>query len=118
MRRALFYISMLAVLIGLACIASAQPIEKRPVNKGFDFGGGPEFDRPPLARNEAEKRALAVLDEMSKGRWYLNVTAREGRLLRQLIDVSGAKCVVEIGTSSGYSTIWLALGVRATGGKL
>ena len=30
----------------------------------------------------------------------------------------GAKRVVEIGTSSGYSTIWLALGARASGGKV
>ncbi len=62
--------------------------------------------------------ALAVLDEMSKGQWYLNVTSREGRVLRQLTEAMGAKCVVEIGTSSGYSTIWLALGVRSTGGKV
>ena len=59
-----------------------------------------------------------MLDEMTKGRWYLNVTTREGRLLRQLTEATGAKRVVEIGTSSGYSGIWLALGLRATGGKL
>ena len=55
---------------------------------------------------------------MTKGQWYLNVTTREGRVLRQLTEAVGAKRVVEIGTSSGYSTIWLALGVRATGGKV
>jgi predicted O-methyltransferase YrrM len=85
---------------------------------GFEFGGAPEFDTPPLGKTDQEKQALAVLDEMSKGQWYLNVTKREGRLLRQLTESLGAQRVVEIGTSSGYSTIWLALGVRATGGKL
>ena len=50
---------------------------------------------------------MAVLDEMTQGKWYLNVTTREGRVLRQLAEAMGAKRIVEIGTSSGYSTIWL-----------
>ena len=84
----------------------------------FRLRRGPEFDSPPLAKNDEEKRALAALDEMTQGKWYLNVTTREGRVLRQLTEAVGAKRVVEIGTSSGYSTIWLALGARATGGKV
>ena len=106
----------------LACslvnLVSAQPSPTRPGGRGFDFGGSPEFDKSPLAKDDAEKQALAVLDEMTKGTWYLNVTTREGRVLRQLTEAMGAKRVVEIGTSSGYSTIWLALGARASGGKV
>jgi len=90
----------------------------RAGGRGFDFGGVTEFDSPPLAKSDDEKRILAVLDEMSKGRWYLNVTTREGRLLRQLTEAVGAKRVVEVGTSSGYSTIWLALGARSAGGHV
>jgi predicted O-methyltransferase YrrM len=105
----------MALVVG---IASAQPPKDRPDRFGFGFGGAPEFDHPPLARDEKEKRALAALDEMSQGKWYLNVTSREGRVLRQLTEAVGAKRVVEVGTSSGYSTIWLALGVRAAGGKV
>ena len=71
-----------------------------------------------MPKNDAEKRALSALGEMTKGKWYLNVTTREGRVLRQLTEALGAKRVVEIGTSSGYSTIWLAMGVRAAGGKV
>jgi len=90
----------------------------RPGGYGFEFGGTSEHDRPPLAKSDEEKRILAVLDRMSKGRWYLNVTAREGRVLRQLTEAVGAKRVVEIGTSSGYSTIWLALALRSSGGRV
>ena len=97
---------------------SAQDPDRQRERPSFDYGGAPEFDRPPLAKNDREKQALAALDEMTKGTWYLNVTTREGRVLRQLTEAVGAKRVVEIGTSSGYSTIWLALGVRATGGKV
>ena len=35
-----------------------------------------------------------------------------------MTEAVGAKRVVEIGTSSGYSTIWLAMGARANGGKV
>ena len=118
MKRVVFSVAMLAVVSMPINTALGQRPEGRSGRGGFDFGGSTEFDSPPLAKNDQEKRALAVLDEMSKGRWYLNVTTREGRLLRQLTEAVGAKRVVEIGTSSGYSTIWLALGVRANGGKL
>ena len=124
MRRLLFSITTLAVLTLGVHAARAQRPEggyqpKAGSGKsGFDFGGVTEFDSPPLGKNDGEKRALAVLDEMSTGRWYLNVTTREGRLLRQLTETAGAKRVVEVGTSSGYSSIWLAMGLRATRGKL
>lgn len=98
--------------------SSAQGAEGPPRRSGFEFGGATEFDRPPVAKDEREKRALETLDEMSRGTWHLNVTTREGRLMRQLTEAVGAKRVVEIGTSSGYSTLWYALAVRATGGHV
>ncbi|MBN1419586.1 MAG: O-methyltransferase [Planctomycetes bacterium] len=105
---------------GLAALAIAGGAPKRegPGGRGFDFGGLSPHDKPPLAKDDGEKRILGVLDEMSKGRWYLNVTTREGRFLRQVTEAIGAKRVVEIGTSSGYSTIWLALGARGSGGRV
>jgi predicted O-methyltransferase YrrM len=118
MKRVVVSLAVLAVVSLIVNTASAQAPKGRSDRRGFDFGGAPEFDSPPLAGNEGEKRALAVLDEMTTGPWYLNVTTREGRVLRQLTEATGAKRVVEIGTSSGYSTIWLAMGVRSRGGKV
>jgi predicted O-methyltransferase YrrM len=118
MKHVVSIVTALAVMSHVVTTASAQPREGRCERRGFNYGAAPEFDSPPLAKNDAEKRALAVLDEMSKGRWYLNVTTREGRVLRQLTEAIGAKRVVEIGTSSGYSTIWLPLAARANGGKV
>ena len=118
MKHVVLIVAPLAVACLFANTVSAQARKSRSGRPGFEYGGAPEFDRPPQAKNEREKRALAVLDEMSQGKWYLNVTTREGRVLRQLTEAAGAKRVVEIGTSSGYSTIWLALGVRATGGRV
>jgi predicted O-methyltransferase YrrM len=47
-----------------------------------------------------------------------NITPDEGRLLRILTETAGAKNVVEIGTSVGYSTLWFCLALRTTGGKI
>jgi caffeoyl-CoA O-methyltransferase len=118
MKRLVSGIVVLALVSLAVNTSSAQPPKKPSDRMGFEYGGATELDAPPLAKNDAEKQALAVLDEMTKGQWYLNVTTREGRVLRQLAETMGAKRIVEIGTSSGYSTIWLALAVRSTGGKV
>ncbi len=118
MRQVVLGVAVSAVVSWLVASAPAQPPRPRSDRFGFNFGAAPEFDSPSQAKSDQEKQALAVLDEVAKGRWYLNVTTREGRVLRQLAEAVGAKRVVEIGTSSGYSTIWLALGARAAGGKV
>jgi hypothetical protein len=101
MKRTATIISALAVGSLVLSVALAQAPERSSGRPGFQFGGAPEFDSPPLGEDDQEKQALAVLDEMSKGKWYLNVTTREGRVLRELTEAVGAKRVVEIGTSSG-----------------
>jgi predicted O-methyltransferase YrrM len=53
-----------------------------------------------------------------RSRRYLSVSLNDGRLLRQLTEAMGAKRVIEIGTSTGYSGLWFALALRSTGGKL
>jgi predicted O-methyltransferase YrrM len=78
------------------------------------------MSKPPTAKNEAEKRILAVLDEMDKNQrgGMMNVPVEDGRFLRLLAETTGAKQIVEIGTSNGYSGIWQCLALKATGGKL
>ena len=48
----------------------------------------------------------------------LAVSEEDGRFLRLLVVTSGAKRALEIGAASGYSAIWMGLGMRETGGKL
>lgn len=73
---------------------------------------------PPLPADAFERNALAVLDDIDRNQRYLNVGRDDGRLLRILAETSGAKRAVELGTSTGYSGIWLALGLRKHGGRL
>ncbi len=48
----------------------------------------------------------------------LAVSEEDGRFLRVLIASTGARRVLEIGAASGYSAIWMGLGLRQTGGRL
>jgi predicted O-methyltransferase YrrM len=48
----------------------------------------------------------------------LAVSEEDGRFMRLLVATSGAKRALEIGAASGYSAIWIGLGMRETGGKL
>ena len=94
-------------------------------------GPGPAFGPPagssvasfrqhPTAKDDAEKKILAVLDDLdvNQRRGMMNVPVEDGRLLRLLAESIGAKTVVEFGTSNGYSGIWFCLALRKTGGKL
>jgi caffeoyl-CoA O-methyltransferase len=48
----------------------------------------------------------------------LAVSEEDGRFMRLLVASSRTKRALEIGTASGYSAIWIGLGLRETGGQL
>lgn len=48
----------------------------------------------------------------------LAVSEEDGRFLRLMVASTGARRVLEIGTASGYSAIWIGLGLQQTGGRL
>lgn len=78
------------------------------------------FDKAPIPKTEQERKILSVLDDMNKNqrRGMMNVSMQDGRLLRLLTETVGAKHVVEVGTSNGYSAIWFCLALHKTEGKL
>ena len=103
---------MIAV-IGLLSIVALAGLGQR---RGFRSGPAESL---PQANSEAEKRVLAVLEEAQRnGATFSNVPASDGRMLRLLAEAAGAKNVVEIGTSHGYSAIWMCLALRHTGGRI
>ena len=113
--------SMAALSVALlAYFVVARPAggqEGRPRRRGR--GVAPTAGAP-VPKTEAEKKILGVLDDMFRNqrRGMQNVPPADGRLLRVLTEAAGAKHVVEVGTSNGYSGIWLCLALQATGGKL
>jgi predicted O-methyltransferase YrrM len=109
--------------MGRPSASDRQRATRGPTGRG---PGGPGagsqsvLDSSPLAKTPAEKKILAVLQDMreNQSRGMMNVSPQDGRLLRLLTEAVGAKHVVEIGTSNGYSAIWFCLALQKTGGKL
>lgn len=70
-----------------------------------------------------EQKVKKVLDQIEKqskkeGNLYWTVDHKTGEFLQNLIIEHNIKKILEIGTSIGYSGLWLASGLRKTGGKL
>jgi predicted O-methyltransferase YrrM len=76
------------------------------------------LERPPLAASDTEQRILGVLADVDRNEREMGVSPTDGRFLRQMTEAIGAKRVVELGTSTGYSGLWFALALRTTGGHL
>lgn len=53
-----------------------------------------------------------------RSRRMLNITRDTGELLGVLVRAAVARRVLEIGTSNGYSTLWLAEAVQSIGGEV
>lgn len=79
--------------------------------------------------NEAFRRVLADYEARASreqdappGESYdqllLPIGASAGLLLNAMIKGLGARTIIELGTSFGYSTLWLAEAARATGGEV
>ena len=70
-------------------------------------------------RTEANPDIPRILaDIKSADTDQLAVSEEDGRFLRLMVATSGAKRGLEIGGASGYSAIWIGMGLRETGGKL
>ena len=83
------------------------------------FGQSSATSSLPAANSEMEKKVLSIIDEVQRtGGTYLSVDVSDGRMLRLLTEAADAKNVVEIGTSTGFSGLWLCLALQRTGGKL
>ena len=76
---------------------------------------------PAFTDRELEQPVYRLLQELhgfGRENRMLNVPPQDGRLLQILIRMNSVKNVVEVGTSNGLSAIWMALGLRETGGRL
>lgn len=108
MKRRRFIAAMAAASVGggLAGVAAQRRVAEPPAARS-------------LPQNKVEERILGVLERMrAEKATYLSVPPEDGRWLRVLTEASRAGHVVEVGTSTGYSSLWIALALVSTGGKL
>lgn len=100
------------ILAVLLLPALLSPVSCQPVQREGSI------ENPLLPKDAQEEHILKVLEKMRHGARYANVSVRDGRLLRMLTESTNAQRVVEVGTSTGESAVWMALALRKTGGKL
>lgn len=69
----------------------------------------------PLPLDDATIRAEV---EKIRQPGMMNVPRADGEFLHDLVVARGYRRGLEIGTSNGYSAVWIALALRKTGGRL
>ena len=100
MKKAAYPVILLAVL-GMALLLPADLMSQ---------GSGKKRDLDEKVRTFLEKR---------QGTWRdLNIPASDGKILYDLIIKNNYKKALEIGTSTGHSTIFIAWALSKTGGKV
>jgi predicted O-methyltransferase YrrM len=128
MKRAVLAIATMLGATILAQLGSAQPPgpdgkagqtkQRRGRGGAGPADAGIDLSKPPLPKDDGEKKILDALERARQGRRYANVSTADGRLLRQLTESVNARRVVELGTSTGESGLWFAMALRKTGGHL
>jgi predicted O-methyltransferase YrrM len=88
-----------------------MPIE----DEMFEFPD-PSEEYPEIFGGIGDERVLPMLESLPTESGGMNIPPADGRFLYDLIIERGYKRGLEIGTSNGYSTLWLGLAFRETGG--
>ena len=70
------------------------------------------------AAQQAPSLDKILTDIRAKDKGQLAVSEEDGRFLRLMIASTNRKRALEIGGASGYSAIWIGMGLRVTGGRL
>ena len=107
-----------AVVIAISAILFSDALGQRPAGGREGGQGDSQLERPPVAKDDNEKKVLGILAEILETQRFRNVPPQDGRFLRITTQSMNAKSVVEIGTSTGYSGIWFGLALQKTSGKL
>mgnify|MGYP000983275142 CR=1 FL=1 len=72
----------------------------------------------PISNPVLDEKVRKFLSDRSESWYDMNIPARDGQLLYDLIIKGNYKSALEIGTSTGHSGIWIAWALSKTGGKL
>lgn len=84
-------------------------------NKVDELGKTISWDIPETA--DKNKGDLGLLPEdVSIGAWQIPLTSAQ--LLRFMVLTTKSKTILELGTSIGFSTLWLALGAKENEGRV
>ncbi len=77
--------------------------------------GAEETPKGPVAPEEIDELLGRMLEKRGE---YYSVAKEDGKFLNFLVKTTRAKRVLEVGTSQGYSTTWISLGLQETDGAI
>ncbi len=110
-------VSSLTIVVVLGMMLSSALAQRRPRGMANSQGDA-QLEKAPVPKDDNETKILGILQNIRATQSYRNVPPEDGRLLRLLAETMNAKNIVEIGTSTGYSAIWMGMALQKTGGKL
>ena len=73
---------------------------------------------PETVKRDPAKLRRLLEDMDAQGHRYWSVPRKDGEFLHFLVKATQARNVLEVGTSHGYSAIWMGLALEETGGRL
>lgn len=76
------------------------------------------YAQPDPFEGMENSKVLPMLKNLPYEHGGWNIEATDGRYLYNLITENGYKSGLEVGTSNGYSTLWLGLAFKQTGGEI
>ncbi|MCL6564897.1 MAG: O-methyltransferase [Acidobacteriia bacterium] len=76
------------------------------------------FGLPQQGPARMDEEALKAEFDKVRQPGMMNVPREDGEFLHDLIVERGYRHALEIGTSNGYSALWMGLALRKTGGRL
>lgn len=77
-----------------------------------------EYDRRAAEEWKMRQQMPEDQEERQRDDFLLSIGPQTGRVLNTLIKGAKAQNILEIGTSYGHSTVWLAEAAHATGGRV
>lgn len=101
------------LLFRLVVLVAALATAAAPSRGG---GQAAQPPRPPSQLPPALVKLLQQIKQVDSG--MLAVSEEDGKFLRVMAAACRSKRALEIGSASGYSAIWIGLGLRETGGRL
>ena len=110
-------VSSVVIVLVLGVLISSTLAQSRS-GRSATSQGDAQLEKRPVPSTDNEKKILGILDDIRATQSYRNVPPQDGRLLRLLAETMNAKNIVEIGTSTGISAIWMGMALQKTGGKI
>src|SRR5689334_3156690 len=77
-----------------------------------------EFEKRAATESEQMRQMDASQMQQHLDELLLSVGPATGQLINLLVKETNARSILEVGSSYGYSTVWLAEAARETGGRV